>query len=196
MRKCNTLLEFSRLILNYVGNGYQEIQVSTVPEKKRQKITMIDAKITKKYQTDLTRGQRQYRKKKGICNYVALRYNYTILVLKTPGEIPKEIKKEEFGHILKTKIQFEFLGIEIVHDKEGYSFKLTKKYEKEVMNRFELAISKREQNFFKKEITKIYNLHRLLPYRVLNKQVSNILKKIKTLQKKHNTHYKVPEFFK
>jgi len=191
----NSLKPFTRNLINYIGNGYIYCQVVKIPEKKTKKIKSIDKKITTKYLTDLSSGKRQYRKKKGLCNYKSLRFGNTIIILKTAkGE--DAYKKEKWSEILGHQITFRKLSIVVFKDeRDKITVRIHKSYLKEIMGLLELSISKKNQQEFNKAITFLYNLHKTLRYRGIQIQISQILKQIKSLQKSHGTKFQVPKFF-
>jgi len=189
------LKPFFQQIMRYVGNGYTECQISTIPEKKRYKVPHIDAKLKKRYKSDLTQGQRQYRRKKGQCNYAVLRYrDFCYLVLKSKG---KDETGEKWNSIYRTPIPVgSHLVLELLKDERGRNtVKVEKKAWQDIRSAVLLSIEKRAGARFHGEIGKVYNLSKVLPYRGINLQISSLLKAVKQAQKEHGTKWTVPVFF-
>lgn len=96
MKRTETLKEFTGLLLAYVGTGYNHYKITHIPSKKSHKTAQILKKVSEHYQTDLTQGKRQYRRKKGIANYALVSYKDIIIVLHTEGKNinqPREFKR-------------------------------------------------------------------------------------------------------
>lgn len=190
------LKPFFRSVMRYAGNGYLECQISKIPEKKRHKVPHIDAKMRKHYMSDLTQGQRQYRRKKGLANYTVLRYrNNLYVVLKSPG---KDTVEEKWRSIYRAPMQLgAVLKLQLHRDEKGKNtVKLSRDLLKETRSKILTAIEKKNGRQFHKEITKLYNLSSTIPYRGLNMQISDLLKDVRHAQKKHGTRWSVPVFFK
>jgi len=193
----DNIKDFCRTFLRYIGNGYTKMQISYIPEKKRYKANIISNKLKNKYETDLSSGKRQYRKKKGKCNYIGIQYqDKFFVILKTNGEDDSR-NKEKWINVYRKPIKLgNFLEIELIKDERGLNtFKLRKEVLKNIKTNIFLAIEKRNGTSFHKEIRKIYNLHRVLKYRGFYMQLSHILKEIKEEQKKHGTKFNLPRFF-
>ncbi len=183
----------SRQLMRYVGNGYSEIQVSTIPEKKFSKISKIEEKLNKRYSLDLTTYQRQYRRRKNKANFVGLRYKKTIIILKTKGETERE---EKFINIFGSVIDYGYLKIVLYKDERNkMTFKIERDIYRDIKEKILLSIKNRQGRAFHSEISKLYTLSRVLPYRGVNLQISSILKTIKEKQEEHGTRWNVPKFF-
>lgn len=191
MHTFSSLKSFTRSLINYIGHGYTYAQISKIPEGKD--IGKITRKISKKYKTDITRGQRQHRKRQGLPNYTGLLFGRTIVILRTAC---KEEDGEQWKDILGSKICFKKLCIVPYKDERGkLSIRIGKPFLKELRGFLEHAIMKRNQKNFQTTITFIYNLHKTIRYRGVQLQVSELLRYTKELQKKHGTKYHVPHFF-
>jgi len=183
----------SKQIMRYAGNGYKYIQVSTIPENKIKKISKIDEKITRRYNTDLTTYQRQYKRRKNQANFIALRYKRTIIVLKTDGETEIE---DKFIDILGSVLSFDYLKIVLYKDERNkMTFRLDRDILRDIKTKIKLSIKNRHGRAFHNELRRLHTLSKVLPYRGINLQISAILKMIKEEQKKHNTRWTVPTFF-
>ncbi len=86
MKKAEALNEFVQQTIKYIGSGYKYYKVVKIPYHKRTKIAKILEKIENQYHTSLSRGKRQYRRKKGLANYGAINFRDTIVILRTSGE--------------------------------------------------------------------------------------------------------------
>ena len=188
------LKPFFQQVMRYVGNGYTECQISFVKEQKRHKIPHIDAKLQRRYKSDLTQGQRQYRRKKGLANYAVLRYRNTYIVLKSKGE---DETREKWKSVYRTPIPVgSHLVLELLKDERGRNtVKVSKESWRDIRSAVLFAVEKRAGARFHAEIGKVRNLSRVLPYRGINLQVSSLLKAIKEAQKEHGTKWTVPKFF-
>jgi len=195
MKNIDNIKAFCQQIIRYVGNGYKYIQISNIPQNKIHKISKIEEKITKKYNTNLTTWQRQYKRRKGIANFVALRYKTTIIILKTEGNTNIQDKFEDVFN-KKNVISFNYLKIRLIKDERNkLTYVLERNLLKDIKAKIKLAIKNKRGNDFHKELNKLYNLHKTLNYRGINKQISDILKMIKTEQKIHGTNFNLPKFF-
>ncbi len=184
---------FTKQIMRYAGNGYKYIQVSTIPQNKIYKLHKIEEKIDKKYNTNLTTYQRQYKRRKGQANFVSLRYKTTIIILKTEGETDIE---DNFNSLLGSVLTFEYLKLVLFRDERGkMTYKLDKDILKDIKTKLSLSIKNRQGRVFHSELSKLKTLGKVLPYRGINLQISSILKMIKEKQKEHGTKWEVGKFF-
>lgn len=109
------LWEFLQDIVKRANSGYIFAFSFQYPERKREKWSWIDKKLSKKLELDINRNQRAYRKKKGIANYFGCRYLSAVVIQKTKGEsIPNddEIYQDITKKPLKIKIS-EHLELEL-----------------------------------------------------------------------------------
>jgi hypothetical protein len=183
----------TKQIMRYAGNGYKYIQVSKIPEEKMKKVSKIEEKIRRRYNTNLTTYQRQYKRRQNKANFVALRYKKTIIVLKTDGETEIE---ENFQNIFGSVLSFDYLKIVLFRDERNkMTFRLEREILRDIKTKIKLTIKNRRGRSFHSEIRRLYTLSKVLPYRGINRQISAILKMIKEEQKKHGTAWEVPKFF-
>lgn len=114
---------FLQQIVYLVGRGYTEYFLIDYPEQKKDRFLSIDKKLIDKYQCDLTKDQKHYRKRKGFANFTILRWSNKMIMLKTPGEIHSKIKADDkFFGIKETPILIRLtdkVSFEIKLDKEG-----------------------------------------------------------------------------
>jgi len=195
MQEYQELRLLLKQIIRLVGNGYKYISISKIPENKKAKIGKIKEKLTKKYNLNLTTWQRQYRKRKGKANYKGLLYKNTIIILKTEGET--EIKDNSFKSVLNTPISFNYLSLILYKDERGkLTYRLNKELIKTIKANIDLALKNKKGRNFHNEVKKLYNLHKVMPYRGFMLQLKTILEFIKKKQKYYNTNYTTPTFFK
>ena len=93
------------VIQYYVDNGYCYVQFVPYPESKKDKWSAIDKKLSKKFNTDLNKGKRAYKKSKGKANAVALRCKDVCLVMHTNGSYDWN---EKFTDIREQTLQIPF----------------------------------------------------------------------------------------
>jgi hypothetical protein len=111
MKIAKNLKEFTKEIIKYLGSGYKYAKVVKIPHKKRRRSNEIAKKVSNYYQTDLSRGKRQYKRKKGLANYGAVMFqNGIIVVLRTNGENTDQ--PNEFKEVSKLEVELsEWLGL-------------------------------------------------------------------------------------
>jgi len=78
-------------MVNYVSQGYTKYCAVEYPEHKREKFPAIDRKLIEKYRADSSKDQRSRLKKKGIANFVFLRWDRYAWILQSPGRIRDDI---------------------------------------------------------------------------------------------------------
>jgi len=102
------------VIQYYVDNGYCYVQFVKYPENKKDKWLAIDKKLSEKFNTDLNKGQRAYRKRKKQANAVALRCREVCIIMHTNGshnwdekftDIREETLQIPFGNIVKIDLK-------------------------------------------------------------------------------------------
>jgi len=194
MQEYQELRLLLKQIIRLVGNGYKYISISKVPENKKAKIGKIKEKLTKKYNLSLTTWQRQYKRRKNKANYWGLLYQNTIIILKTNGDT--DIQDNSFKNAINSEISFNYLSLVLYFDERNkLTYKLNKELIKDIKAKLELALKNRNGRNFHHELKKIYNLHKVMPYRGFMLQLKTILEFIKIKQKYYNTNYTTPTFF-
>ena len=128
MKRAESLKEFTHLLIAYVGTGYCYYKITHIPNRKAHKSPQILQKVSELYQTDLSQGQRQYKRKKGLANYAAVNYRDIIIVFHTNGEHidnPNEFKElTEKGVELKLS---KFLTVILFKDeRDKWTYRLGK----------------------------------------------------------------------
>lgn len=80
-------------LVNYVSNGYQYFFSMEFSQKHMENIEKIDEKIINKYQTFLSKDKRYYNKKKGLANFVYLRFKNQAFVLMATNDFQNKNTK-------------------------------------------------------------------------------------------------------
>lgn len=117
-----------------INNGYWYHCVTYLPEKKRYRWEKVDQKLISKYDAGLNKWQRARRKKKGIANFIYLRWNHVAVLLHTKGNIPQNVVYDDtFRNIMakgkknRLKVQISpLVGFEFYQDPKGITVKLDK----------------------------------------------------------------------
>ena len=94
---------FIQQIVYLVGRGYDQYCLILYAEKHRHKYEDIDKKLIDKYQCNLNKDQKRYRKQKGYENYSFLRYKETAIILKTKGKTHERIKGNDEFELVKNQ---------------------------------------------------------------------------------------------
>ena len=182
MKRAETLKEFTHLLLSYVGTGYGYYKISHIPDKKSHRTVQILKKVSEYYQTQLSQGKRQYRRKRGIANYALVSYKNIIVVLHTEG---KSIDEErDFKRIGKKGISLEiskFLTLILFKDeRDKWTYRLGK--ETFLFFKGELEVAYEHSNGRKFHTLKAMFNH-LPPYMGIWRQKIALNQHIKKLQK-------------
>lgn len=93
------------IIQYYIDYGYCHVQFIKYPEHKQDKYSAIDKKLSEKFNTDLNKGQRAYRKRKKQANAIALRCREVCLIMHTNGQ---NNWNEKFTDIREQTLQIPF----------------------------------------------------------------------------------------
>jgi hypothetical protein len=81
-----TLKTFCQETIKWLGSGYCYVKIARIPPKKASNLPQIIKKVSRHYQTDLSRGKRQYRRLQGRANYGLAYFGSVIVVFRSPGE--------------------------------------------------------------------------------------------------------------
>lgn len=87
----NTWQGLLQMIVFLVGHGYHYYHIEYLPAKKQDKYVEIDRKIITKYQTEKTKYQRAYAKRKKLANFMYLRWENIAIILHTNGSFAEGI---------------------------------------------------------------------------------------------------------
>lgn len=182
MKKAESLKEFTYILMGYVGTGYSYYKITHISNKKRHKTPQIHKKVSEYYQTSLSQGQRQYKRKQGKANYMAISYKNMIIVLHTIGE--NIDKQGEFKILTSNGFELvfsKFLTLILFKDeRDKWTYRLSK--ETYLFFKGELEIAFKNSNGKKFHTLKAMFNH--LPYYIgIGKQKKELNKYIKELQK-------------
>ena len=182
MKRAESLKEFTHLLIAYVGTGYCYYKITHIPNKKAHKSPQIIQKVSEFYQTDLSQGKRQYKRKKGLANYAAVNYKDMIVILHTKGE--HQDKDYEFKQLTKKGIELKFskfLTLILFKDeRDKWTYRLGKDTFQFFMGEIEIALN----NSNKKRLNTLKSMFNHLPYYLgIGKQKRDLNKKIKEVQK-------------
>lgn len=182
MKRAETLKEFTHLLIAYVGTGYSYYKITHIPNKKAYKTSKILQKVSDYYQTDLSQGKRQYKRKKGLANYTAINYRDMVIVLHTSGE--NNDNPNEFKQLTKKGIELElskFLTLILFKDeRDKWTFRLGKGSFQFFVGEIEIAFNNSNGKKFH-TLKKMFN--NLPIYMGIGKQKREINKRIRELQK-------------
>ncbi len=182
-----TLKEFCTDLLRYVGTGYKYYKISIVPQEKLYLKEIILNKIKTLYKTDLTQGQKQHRRLKGIANYASISYKEFIIVLHTDGENndgANEFKLLEKNMILPLT---QHLGLILFKDERNiWTFRLSTETYQNFKGQFQLAFKHNDGK-------KFHSLQKLwsgLPrYKGIGSQRKDLNKLLKELKKTYQVKW-------
>jgi len=101
------------------------------PERKKSKWESIDQKLIERYKADLSKFQRARKKKKGIMNFLYIRWSMHSVILHSKGILDPEIEiQDPFKDIRKDPLEIkisEDISMSIYKtDQKGFSVKLSK----------------------------------------------------------------------
>ncbi len=182
MKRAETLKEFTHLLIAYVGTGYCYYKITHIPNKKAHKTPQILQKVSEHYQTNLSQGKRQYKRKKGLANYAAVNYRDMLVVLHTNGE--HQDNPNEFKQLTKKGIELKlskFLILILFKDeRDKWTFRLGKRSFQFFMGEIEIAFT----NSNGKKFHTLKTMFNHLPhYMGIGKQKKELNKYIRKLQK-------------
>ena len=184
MKRAETLKQFTHLLIAYVGTGYCYYKITHIPNKKAHKTPQILQKVSEHYQTNLSQGKRQYKRKKGLANYAAVNYRDMIIVLHTRGEHIDN--PNEFKQLTKKGIELKlskFLTLILFKDeRDKWTYRLGKDTFQFFMGEIEIALKSRNR----KRLQKLRDmLNHLPPYMGIGKQKKelNIFKSLRGFSK-------------
>jgi len=184
MKKAENLNQFSNFLIRLIGAGYTNIKISKIPSKKLSKMAQICSKIENQYQTNLSRGKRQYKRIRGLRNYNAINYKDLIIILATNGSEPLDNGFKKFNGKLKIEIS-QYLSIVIHKDERN---KLTIRLDRDTYRwfreEFKKAIEKGDGQKYYNLRAKYLNLIKSLKWKGFGKQSKELNKTINELKKR------------
>ena len=182
MKRAETLKQFTHLLIAYVGTGYCYYKITYIPNSKAHKTPQILQKVSEHYQTNLSQGKRQYKRKQGKANYAAVNYRDMIIVLHTSGE--NIDSPNEFKELTKKGIELElskFLTLILFKDeREKWTYRLGKSSFQFFIGEIEIAFNNADGRKFN-TLKSMFN--HLPPYMGIGNQKREINKKIRGFQK-------------
>lgn len=182
MKRAESLKEFTHLLIAYVGTGYSYYKITHIPNKKTHKTSKILQKVSEYYQTSLSQGKRQYKRKRGLANYAAINYRDMVVILHTNGE--DKDKPNEFKQLTQKGIELEFskfLTLILFKDeRDKWTYRLGKDSFQFFIGEVEIAFSNSNGKKFH-TLKTMFN--HLPPYMGIGKQKRELNKHIKKFQK-------------
>ena len=167
------------MLIAYVGTGYCYYKITHIPNKKAHKTPQILQKVSEHYQTNLSQGKRQYKRKQGKANYAAVNYRDMIIVLHTSGEHIDN--PDEFKELTKKGIELKFskfLTLILFKDeRDKWTYRLGKDTFQFFVGEIEIAL----KNSNRKRFNTLRSMFNHLPYYVgIGKQRKELHKRVKT----------------
>lgn len=99
---------FVQQIQHLVARGYTEYHLVHYPEHKEDKYLKIDGKLIGKYDANLNKDKVYYNKEKKRANFKFLRHGNTAIILKSKGDLAKNIILDDvFEDVKNEKIRIE-----------------------------------------------------------------------------------------
>jgi len=122
---------FLQFLVYAFGRGYFWYCHTVFPERKKSKWESIDQKLIERYKADLSKFQRARKKKKGIMNFLYIRWSMHSVILHSKGVLDPEIEiQDPFKDIRKNPLEIkisEDISMSIYKtDQKGFSVKLSK----------------------------------------------------------------------
>ena len=178
MKRVTTLEDFVKNVIKYLGSGYKYYKVVRIPPKKQHKIAEISTKIQNQYQTNLSRGKRQYKRKLNKANYGAINYRDIIIILRTSGEHnDKENEFKQFKKNITVEISEHLTIVFFKNEHKRITVKLDKITYRRFREDFYIAI----KNNNGRNYNKLKQMWRNLPrFKGIGVQGSNLHKYIAT----------------
>ncbi|MBI6108948.1 hypothetical protein [Clostridium perfringens] len=166
MKIYTDIIQFIDYILNCISNGkYIYYQINYVPKDKAENedfLNKLDTKLTKKYNTELTKYQRLNLRRKDQARHLYVRYNNVIVILKTNGatevaayEKWNDIRKEKMSIKISNNVTYLIgLGTAKASKNKTLESKITVTLSKDTLNLIKLSCL--DAIRYKKSIKKLY----------------------------------------
>ena len=187
MKQAKTLKEFTKEVIKYLGSGYKYAKIAYIPSKKRHISHEIAKKVSNHYQTALSRGKRQYRRKKQIANYGAVMFqDRVIVILRTAGKHNDE--SGEFREVHKLEVQLsEWIGLIFFKSELN---RWTVRVSRETYRRIKLDLQLAIKNGNGRNYHKLLAMWRGLPWwKGIGRQSSELHRFIKEELKKYKRNW-------
>lgn len=188
MKIAKNLKEFTKEVIKYLGSGYKYAKVAYIPPKKRFRTKEIIEKVSNHYQTNLSRGKRQHRRRKQLANYGAVMFqDRLIVILRTAGEHNDEAR--EFREVNKLEVQLsEWVGL--IFFKNEFN-RWTVRVSRETFRRVKADLQLAVKNGNGRAYYKLLDMWRGLPWwKGIGRQSSELHRYTKELLKKYNRGWK------
>jgi len=151
MEITDSLKDFTREVIKYLGSGYIYAKIAYIPPKKREISKKIAKKIQKTYETDLSRGKRQYRRKKDLANYSAVMYkDCLVVVLKTAGKHNDKIREFAAVNNLKVELSKHMSIVFFRNEHKRWTVRLNRSTYRAFKMQFQKAIEKGDTRAYNK----------------------------------------------
>ena len=154
MKHTKTIKDFCEGMIKYLGSGYTNYKIVSIPSKKAHKSHEILKKVSNHYQTNLSRGKRQYRRKLGKANYSAVCFKNTIVVLRTSGTHEDGADEfKEFKKSLRVDLSEWLTLIFFINERKRLTVRLDRLTFRRIREDFFLAIKNgngKDYNFLKR----------------------------------------------
>jgi len=183
MKVAKTLKQFTQEIIKYLGSGYKYAKVVSIPSKKRHRSHEIAKKVSEYYQTNLSRGKRQHKRRKGLSNYGAVMFqDRMIVILRTNGE--HNDKPNEFKEVSRLEVELsEWIGL--VFFKNEFD-RWTVRVSRETYRRIKLDLQLAIKNGNGRTYHKLLDMWRALPWwKGIGRQSAELHRFIKEELKKY-----------
>ena len=191
MKRYETLSELCQALPKFIGNGYEYIRLTRIPSKKAPKTAQIIKRLSNTYQTELTQGKRQYRRKLGKANYALISYRDIVIILKTPGTDETEAEENEFiafNNSVKLEVS-KYLALILYRDERGVlTYRIDRENFNEMRAEFERAFKSKNGRKFHSLVKRFDNLPY---YKGIGQQKKQLLQDFKDWQKEHKTKWKL-----
>lgn len=184
MKTTTTLKEFTKEAIKYLGSGYKYAKIVQIPNKKRHRRHEIQKKVSDYYKTDLSRGKRQYRRRKNLANYGGVMFQDRVIILfRTEGE--HNNGEKEFLEVSKLEVKLsEWIGVVFFKNEfNRWTVRLDRDTFRKFKSDFQLAI----KNGNGRNYHKLLSMWSSLPYwKGIGRQSADLHKFIKERLKKYN----------
>ncbi len=187
---CKSWQGFIQQTISVIGKGYRWYQpIEPTKQMNEQQWLALDQHLMRKFNVNISKDKRYRQKKKGIANYLYLRYENHAIVLKTVGEAlyTADEDREVFHNINEKPYFFKVsnnvnLKIFTGNDKE----KITLYFERECYRAFRTDFTEYvEKRHFKELEKRFYYLNNIPAYSGINEQKKNLRNYIMKIAKKN-----------
>jgi hypothetical protein len=112
---CTSWQAFIQQLISNLSHGYYYFHYYELSEKRRPKLLQIDELMISRFEADKSKDRRYHHRKAGKVNYLYLRYELMIAILRSEGEETDEKRLEQrFQDIRKEPLEIRLHGGEII----------------------------------------------------------------------------------